>query len=100
MGSHLQHRMYRSVVVCARVTQYEDGAIRDLALKYGMSEPQTEAYFALTRTDPNGHCSMSGFGDGSTASLSVQMAVTSMQIWVSQWTSASTLAAATLTYLD
>lgn len=40
-----------------------------------MSDPHTEAYFALTRTEPAGHCSMSGFGDGSTASLPMHVAV-------------------------
>ena len=33
-----------------------------------MSEPQTDAYFALTSSDPGGHSSIIGFGEGTTRS--------------------------------
>ena len=53
--------------------------MRDFALKYGISDPQTDAYFAFTKTEPAGHCSISGFGDGSTASLSVHYSVQALK---------------------
>ena len=50
-------------------SRYELGAMKpSFFLKYGMSEPQTDAYFARTRIEPGGHSSIDGFGEGRTNS--------------------------------